>query len=469
MLTDSSTEIVRSLSDAINEKNVFLAPMTNTYLWELYKNSIVDNLLSKDGLLNNNLSLTETDHDLVQDKVIEVLSNSLINQINFLKTEVVPIVDSLYEKTKDLLKSSLDSDGIASIQIVQKDLHDALKDPAIRNDIDKFRNIAPTKLPNFSISFSNITDELINRIKLAASEYYQGNTSAAGDYIHQITVDKLKGTLTNLPYPIDHIHHHEVVEDALTRYFINETLRNNEDLAADVIDNQGLSDLRKKLDTIRTYLAPVLSKNVELVEQREKATYGVVVIRIDRPNDIIYVNGPVYRKFLEQGGSVETVLGVALDKDASVNDYSFNSLLTNKEKYSTYYKEYVSLVHSRNEMNLYNDFCDYFKTIFYADRNNYGEREEKYLKLNPGIHEEVNRRLDKMLSTLRLDDVRGSKALYSTISRLVAKSRFYYTGVYELMHYMEEEYKEGDDVAQVATVAMIYYLVDYFFDQIIVK
>lgn len=465
MLTDSSSSIIHSLSQAINEKNVVLTPVPNSYLWELYKDSIVDYTLLDNGLSNNNLSLTETNHDLLQDKIISVLSKSLINQINLLKTEVVPVVDSLYEKTKELLKSSLASGSIESIEIIQKDLHDALKDPSIRNDIDKFKNIESTPLIPTFVSSEKLTDEMMNRIHLAATEYYRENTSAASSYIHDMTVDKLTNCIWNLPLAIVAIHSHDIIDQALDRYFINEMLRNNEDIAADLIDNTGLSDLRKKLDNIRTYTLPILSKNIDLVERRSNTTYGIVIIRVDRQQDKVYVNGPLYRKFLEQGGTVETILGVVMDKNASVDDYSINNLLEGKEKYTAYYKDYLTLASSRSEMELYNNFIDYFPTIFYNDRNNYGEEEEKYVKLNPGTHEEIKRRLHKELKLVRLHDLTSPKGLYKTISKIVAKTRFYYSGVYELMYYMEEEYKEGDDVANISAVAMIYYLVDYFFEQ----
>lgn len=465
MLTDSSASIVRSLSDAINEKNVVLTPAPNSYLWELYKDSIVDYTLLNNSINDRNLTLTETNHDMIQDKLISILSTSLINQINLLKSEVIPIVDSLYQKTKDTLQSILDQGSVASIEIIQKDLHDALKDPSIRNDIDKFQNSEFKPILNFNINYANLTDELMNRIHLASTEYYKENTSAASDYIHQMTMDKLRGTVTELPYPIQETHSHDIIDKALDRYFINEVFRNNEDIAADVIDNTGLSDLRAKLDSVRTYTLPLLSKNVDLVERREKAAYGLVIIRVDRQSDKIYVNGPIYRRFLEQGGTVETVLGVVLDRNASVDDYSISSLLEGKEKYTTYYKEYLTLASSKNELDLYNSFRDYFPTIFYNDRNNYGEEEEKYLKLNPGVHDEVKRRLMAEIDKVRLHDLTSPKKLYSTISRIVAKSRFYFTGAAELMKYMEEEYKEGDDLANVSAIAMIYYLVDYFLQQ----
>jgi len=466
MLTDSSAQIVRSLADAINEKNVVLTPVPSTYLWELYKDSIVDYTLLNNNMGSGNLSLKETDHDLVQDKLVSILSQSLINQINLLKSEVIPVVDSLYEKTKETLQSILNQTSLDSIEIIQKDLHEALKDPSIRNDINKFQTVDSKPAISFAINHGNLTDELMNRVQLAGSEYYRENTSAASDYIHQMTMSKLRDTINELPYPLFYsVYSHDIVDKALDRYFINELLRNNEDIAADIIDNTGISDLRSKLDSVRTYILPLLSKNVDLIESREKSQYGIVIINIDRQCDKIYVNGPVYRRFLEQGGTVETVLGVVLDRNASVDSYSTTSLLEGKEKYITYYKEYVTLASARNELTLYNYFRDYFPTIFYSDRNNYGDEENKYLKLNPGIHDEVKRRLTKELDKVRLHDLTTPKKLYSTISRIVANSRFYYTGVSELMKYMEEEYKEGDDLAGISAIAMIYYLVDYFIQQ----
>ncbi len=457
MIKSETYNIADDISESLYKDNIALVPVNNTFLFDLY--SLTDSEPYEITDLNK-----VSEHDLLQDKLTELLSRTVASQIAMIKSEVVPVVESVYEEIKKVLNSYLTEDFVGSINIVQKDVHDFLFSEDW-SDLVKKHYLENVEAPR-SLSIKDLDDSTLNRIIEASTMYTSQNTNAAIDIIEKLNAQKVKSILYGSTSELTTHDNHSNLDEILPRLLLNETLKNNEDIALDVYSSSGLNQLRDYLNHNTKFLVTLAENNRKIAEQKMNPNYGLLVLSIDKNTNTIYVNGPVYRKFLEDGNDNSILYGLLVDKSTNVTNYSISSILSNKEKLVNYFNSYLQLAKTNRELNLFNSFKSFFIIIFNNSLAEKSKFEDEYINTHPGAIEYMHKKVRTLLDNVKLNDIIDLNNLYNTVMMLVTKSRFFYTDAYKILTYMTKESDENMEPQMAAAIAAIFYLVDYFLEQV---
>ena len=104
---------------------------------------------------------------------------------------------------------------------------------------------------------------------------------------------------------------------------------------------------------------------------------------------------------------------------------------------------------------------------FYKDMAIMAEPEIEYHSQNPNAKDEIAKLLEIELREVSLDDRNDH---YRTVTRLVARARFFYTDVYKFLSTVDQLTKDGNTSLEEALhVATIEYVADYVSGQILIR
>lgn len=455
MILENSYDIVNSICSYLEDNDVTLVPTENTYLKSLYSTMASIN--------NSNL---ESAHDIVQDKVINVLSNSIISQLQFIKNEVIPTVDSFYDKLKETIKSYLSSNSLLDINIVPLKMPNFVYHEDFSRTLEHYKNI----LPNEPIQINGIpkvSEDIMNSVREAASRYYLDNYNDS-DGVSAIFNNLSESAIyhsSRLTNKVTATQNHAIVDEALTKYFLADILSKNESLALDIYNVSSLDSLRNILTSVKQYSLAIIARNKDIIESRINHGKGLLVLNFDKSARLINVDKIVYDNFINAGGSPEVILGLFSDNKATPADYFYDNLIASKEKYLSYYEQYSRLEEENRKLNHFDSFKTFFRLLFLNEVSNYSQFEKDFHDINPGSVEKIINLLDEKLRKLVLDDIKDPDSTYKTISEIITSTRYYYTDAYTIMKYIDEEHGGNTDISSTVAIAVIYYLVDYFVDQ----
>ncbi len=462
MILQNSFDVLNSITDYLEENKIILSPLENTYLSSLFESSWA---LPIEGVP----SLQESAHDVVQDKIIQVLTNSIIGQLNFSRNEVVPAVDAFYEKLMNSIKAYSSGNPLLEISIVPRSMPEIVHNTEFMKIMGSYENIMPVEPIQVSGN-PNVTDEIMNRVREAARQYYDENYSGVNglDGVKNGTDAGLFYAVTTLTNKIAATQNHDVVDEALLKYFLADIFSKNEALAVDLYGLQSLDGLRNILMSIKQYALTMLARNKDIIEGRDNNGKGLLILNYDKVNRTIFVSKVVYENFINAGGTPETILGVFANNKASPTDYFYENLLSMKEKYLGYFHQFSQIEEENRKLNYFDSFKTFFKILFLSDVSTYTDAEKEYHNLNPGATEKIIQLLDEKLQHLVMSDIDNPKSSYKTVFRIIATTRYYYTDAYTLLKYIDDEHADGKDISSTVAIAVVYYLVDYFVDQFFV-
>lgn len=465
MILQNSFDVLNSLDDALSNTDIILDAAQNTYLSSLLYETTEDVLHPVIG----KSSATETGHDIIQDKMIEVISKSIINQLGVIRSEIIPNIKSFYEKLKETIKAYNSNNPLLDISIVSRSIPEILNTDEFRKLLDSFKDIIPVEPIKFT-GLNSYSDDLMNRVNAASREYYQENYHDANilDKIYNGTYSNIFYGLDSLSYKINSTMHHDILEEALGKYLMLDFISSHEDLAVELINADSLDHLRNVFSSIKRYLLSILARNKDLIENRSNGGNGLLVINYDRYAKTINVNAEVYQNFLNNGGCPEVILGVFASSKSSPSDYFYQNLIDLKDKYLENFHQYSRIEEETRKLNYYDAFKTFFRLLFLQETSNYSEFEKEYHNLNPGAQERIIDLLNEKLDKVYIDAIKDDSALYNTVARILTSTRYYYTDAHNLLKYIDEEHTDDKDISSTVAIAVIYYLVDYFVDQMTV-
>jgi hypothetical protein len=460
MILQNSFDVLNSITENLESNKLGIAPIENTYLTALYESS--DYAIPMEGIP----SLNDTAHDIVQDKIIEVVSKSLIDQLSFLRSEIIPAIDSFYEKLKNTLRSYSISNPLLDVAIVPCSIPEIVNNDYLSKLLDSHKELVPIEPIQVPLGMPN--DELMTRVEEAARHYYEenyGNGPSDMDQFGNGIFANLKETIPYLSDKIISSQNHDILKEALTKFLVADVLDKNQDIAVDIYSTVSLDSLRDFINSVKRYALAIAARNLDIALSRQNDGKGLVILSYDKHNKTIYVDKVVYDNFLNAGGAPEVILGVFANSKSSPSDYFYSNLIEFKDKYIENFQQYSVIEEATRELNYFDSFKTFFRLTFLSDTANYTEYEKKYHDLNPGATEHILKLLDEKLNKLVLEDIKDPKTMYQTVTWILATSRFYYTDAHRLLNYINSEHSDDKDISSTVAIAAVYYLVDYFADQ----
>ena len=151
------------------------------------------------------------------------------------------------------------------------------------------------------------------------------------------------------------------------------------------------------------------------------------------------------------GGNIFTASKLAERKDELLKAWGVHRSALNSSYRNSYHNGYIAAL----------------RDGFYKDMANMTEPEIEYHSQNPNAKDEIAKLLEIELREVSLDDRNDH---YRTVTRLVARARFFYTDVYKFLSTVDQLTKDGNTSLEEALhVATIEYVADYVSGQILIR
>ncbi|MGC3004572.1 hypothetical protein ACPF8X_40900, partial [Streptomyces sp. G35A] len=171
----------------------------------------------------------------------------------------------------------------------------------------------------------------------------------------------------------------------------------------------------------------------------------------------IQVCGTVYDKYLEEGGSVEVILGLLT---GGIPASSLEGVKQSSAKAMDAWNRYVSLVNYNNKKGRAEILRGIYSSEFVNQLSDISELEKEYHQAHPGYADVSLKHTKDYLGGLTEDQLEdfASNALY-----IIAKLRFGYTQAYQILCDIEAAMKANPnlDPREAATIATINLVSDY--------
>lgn len=466
MLSKGSIGSVITTAQNYAALNKALTPVPGTPLSHLYGNTfkfdIEEDLeafasitaTSSGGDINN-----PTTHDRVVNELVPFLSKMVNSHISFARNVVQPTVDEFLKLVNENYRPTVDASGEFNI-VTQKVLEiskvDELKDAlSYFKDKPYTTNIKPfTLVTNDPVS---LLEEILLTADPELAEHYahllkENNelvVSTFKDFFITNYFENLELTPKNA---IDVANRH------LIGFLIANTLY---DQAHPTVLSYDLYEYKEVVADIRNLCANYYLKAKDYVDQL--VTSSTLVTSIDRKTiTVIY---PVYKEWLTQGNSQETLFGMMV----SSVFYSSTALINQyKEKLDKAWFDYLNFSSTNIKLNNFNNLLDSFKYAYkklFEVCVNESEKEAMAVK---DYYQIADKLFEQELATVRMTDLEDMTLL---AIRLIAKSRFYYTSSFEILDriytYLSKD--EKLDPREAALIAQIEYVSRYLAKQITIN
>ena len=201
---------------------------------------------------------------------------------------------------------------------------------------------------------------------------------------------------------------------------------------------------------------------IKVMEDAEKNDQ--IILSHDKVNKVIKVCSATYLPWLEKGNTPEVLYGAAI---VGGNIFTSTKLAERKDELLKAWGVHRSALNSSYRNSYHNAYITALRDGFYKDMVNMPEAEAEYHAQNPNAKDEIAKLLEVELREVGLEDRNDH---YRTVTRLVARARFFYTDVYKFLSTVDQLTKDGNTSLEEALhVATIEYVADYVSAQILIR
>lgn len=457
MIENYILELTSSLASNLKE-DANLKIVDNTILSQLVRS---DPYSVTQEYSNPYNPISYEEHNAVQDKVIDLLSKSLYGQLNFLKNDVVPVIDSVYENVKNALTDYFNYSPMNDIKIVSCYLNEDIDSEDWKDYSKNFSDGYPTPVENiilFDYNPEKLTDDQVSDIsQRVLSLMCDENT--CGDIYTLVAI------VNDLFYPVGGDSYYDKLDNILAKFKVAKVLQTELDSLLPLVNPKyNISQVEGYLADLRKYLSSMAKNLKNSIKQRIEA--NILVDHLDKTNNVIYVTGPLYEKFLSEGYNNSILYGLLASSSVPITAFLYNNVVENKDKWLEAFNSFVNLKKVSNELHLFNEFSQIVEMYLYNSLSNKSKAEEEYVASNPGYGMTVAQNLKKELSKVVSSDIMDAASLYNTIAKIVCKVRYFYTDMDKLVDYMRAESATVKDNSDLTVLATVFYLTDYFASQL---
>lgn len=397
-----------------------------------------------------------TTHDRVINELVPFLSKMVNSHISFAKNVVQPTVDEFLKIVNDHYRPTVDASG--EFNIVTQKLLEISKLDALAQTLEYFKNKPfTTDIKPFSLATNNpasLLEEILLTTDPELAEHYhymlKENTDLVVSVFKEIFITSHIGSLEITP---------KNAIDKANKFLIGFIISNAlYDQAHDIVIPYSLNEYQEIVADIRNLCANYYLKAKEYVDQLVSSK--TLVTSIERKTiTVIY---PVYKEWLTQGNSQETIFGMVV---SSVFYSSVAMINESKERLDKSWFDYLNFSSTNIKLNNFNNLLDSFKYAYkqlFIVCVNDAEKEAMSIK---DYYQIADKLFEQELATVRMIDLENMDLL---AIRLIAKSRFYYTSSFDILDriytYLSKD--EKLDPREAALIAQIEYVSKYLAKQI---
>lgn len=403
-------------------------------------------------------------HDNAIGQVIDTLSTSVSAHISIARNVVKPHVMEFMSEYAEYCNRNKLIDPAASFNIIQKELPAVFEDESFIEQF-KYYEGKTAVMPKSFVDLSNATVDL-NSLMMTGSARIDKMLSEAivemGDGFVQNVFDSFFTYRSNDALGMTYANlGQQNLYDALYVSLVMYTLAQK--LHGSVPENAGNVELPIYQDhmlQVRDFAGTMI--NVLIKRAYFMLKNNTLVLKSDSTKRTIYVQGAVYRAFLEQGGTAEMVLGICAT-DSAVS--TLQTIFASRDTLLRGWNSYCSFAAVSAENARLSNTRMYLMTAFNTTMNNLSDVEKEYMSKDPQYITTASKLASDYVLDLRMHDLDllGELAL-----NLMARCRFYFTAGFPILSGIDQATKANPnlDPREAALVSAINYVTDFLVDQI---
>lgn len=413
---------------------------------------------SKDPILG------ECKHDTVMDEVTRYVTQAIQNQINRSRTIVQPAVEDLVSRINSKM-STMPASDVLQTEIVVEEVSGLLQSEPFLALVHKFSDKGV-----HDVAFGlNLPPQDIGQLRGYLKTNIPSVDSLVDDWIgtkgEQFLADVWRSVFSfepNVRPPLESDSFYHLLTNrvngqdvALVVFLIANRLY--QDGPMDGVD-ASLDHFKDFLSQYRDQAAGVIERGAEQLSR--DITTGSMVRSYEGFK--AYVNGPVYRKFLNEGGTADIVLGALVSGSV---DRSATGLLKDAEEYNHKWDNFIKY-QTATENNMR------FATLKKVVVNSFEASLLDDVEINSGADAmEAAGKRERLVKQFKdaVDLTRESdyKNMYRTVLRLLCETRFAMSGCDKLLNMMDDMLTEnpGMEPREAATVASVRLIIQYCIQQ----
>lgn len=406
-----------------------------------------------------------SDHDAAMEEIISEAAAAIGIAQDIARNKVNPAIRRVVSEVERRLAQEGDSDTY-SVQIQPRYHHKVWKNPALEAMVENYadaslmpllrehpRNLVVADDLDYSKIFKSgfteldenlqdILDELseVNAQELVGAFYFGlNNGRTVGDLIQELS--------SSAPFKLILLH-------IVTLHF---------EANAATTDGASLAEFEGYNVQLKIITAKAIAERIRLLDKAVARKRLVISyphsasIRTEnssRPAFVV-VNHNVYLKFLDAGGTPETLLGAAID-DKETN---FDQLIAEKSRYERQWARFQDLENLTRKNRVFNHTRGYLESAMHK------EIDESEPDIFPHTQDEMKSRLKDCIGKLDDDCVDN---LYIVARELVCKCIYFHTNALELLKEFDRvaEGQEIEDNLEVAFAVAVNYAADWVASQI---
>jgi hypothetical protein len=220
-----------------------------------------------------------------------------------------------------------------------------------------------------------------------------------------------------------------------------------------------LDTYKKLVAQVRDFGGQVVALKLNRIAEVTKG--DLMVVDLIPSEKTIVVNAAVYNKWLDNGGEIEVLFGLLVSDERLFSVASINEV---KERLLKAWRSWSLFQESSQINNRFNTFRSILESEFEASLINLTDLEKDVALKTPNLLDNIRKYFKEDLEDIRLTDIQD---IYTVATRLIGKSRFFYTSGYDILSKMQTAQKFNPSITarEAGLLATIEYTVDYIADQ----
>lgn len=403
-------------------------------------------------------------HDNAIGQVVDTLSTAVAAHISIARNVVKPHVMEFITEYAEYVNRTKVTDPASSFNIVQKELPSVFEDESF---IEQFKyyegkvSIIPKTFVDLSSASIDVNSLMVTgsaRIdKMLQEAVLEMGENYVQDVFDAFLTYKSKPALGMSYENIGQQNLYDALYASLVLYVISQKLYAN---VPENVGNVDLSSYQDHMLQVRDFAGTMV--NVLIKRAYFMIKNNTLVLKSDNAKRTIYVQGSVYRAFLEQGGTVEMVLGICASNSGLT---SMASVLDARELLARGWNSYCTFAAISAENARLDNTKMYLLTAFNSQMSNLSDVEKEYLTKDSQYVVTASKEAAAYVADLKLNDL---DSLGEISLNLMARCRFYFTAGYQILAGIDQATKASPelDPREAALVSAINYVTDFLVDQI---
>jgi len=476
MISEKTFNKSLTISDDLTSNHIELVPIDDTIVATL--SSTMKGLLStmqdvndKDiPILVAKSTMSTSDsislHDRVLGDTVDQVSDLVKSHISTTKNVVAPLVIEMGDALNEYIHTNWTNMNVASgFKIIPHKIPRVLVQSNLLNELDYYNNktlLYPETTPKLSSKSyddillllltgdSNIDKDIValsSQMGTGVIEFIYNSLFTITDVNNPLTIGAISEMVV-----FDRLNYATIIY-LISRKLLTDVDNENWDVSLSIY-NKVITDMRDYGGTLLFLClksVALLTKTQQLVLRKQYATRS------------IDVNGELYDKWLQSGGSPEVLLGLLISADSK--DTSIPAIDAKSDVYKKAWSSFLMFYKTTAENNVFAGFKDFIQGKHNQMLSDLTDLEKGYIESNPKYLQNIRERIAKRIDGIKHKDLDNVNNL---ALHIVAKDRFYFTSAYHILEDIENATKQANniDVRQAALLAAINYVTDFAMDQV---